>query len=328
MRYRKVSTRIWADDRFMRLSTPQPNAQSLFLYLLTGPHTTCIPGVILAGEASLAEALGWPIEGFREAFRELLGEGLSEGHLHPLVMADKKARLIFLPRAVTHNQPESPNVIKSWKIQWSEVPECELKGIIWDTLLVGLSSKSEALAAEFNASIEKPKPFGKPCVKPLANPSLKAMANQEQEQEQEQEKNLALFAPQKVAAPVEDKPRRGRPPKDRSPEAEAERAAEKADGDRWMAAARALTGLSEDELRWSTGAFMAFRRQRKARGIEQLMRALEGLESDSFSKTAGLGWLISDNGITKGLATAGRKARFSGVGINAAWAGIVEGANE
>ena len=32
------------------------------------------------------------------------------------------------------------------------------------------------------------------------------------------------------------------------------------------------------------------------------MRALEGLESDSFSKTAGLGWLVSDNGITKGLA--------------------------
>lgn len=142
------------------------------------------------------------------------------------------------------------------------------------------------------------------------------------------EKNLALFAPQKVAAPVEDKPRRGRPPKDRSPEAEAERAAEKADGDRWMTAARKLTGLSEDELRWNTGAFMAFRRQRKARGIDQLMRALEGLESDSFSKTAGLGWLVSDSGITKGLATASRKARFSGIGINAAWEGIVEGANE
>jgi len=324
MRYRKVSTRIWADDRFMRLSTPQPNAQSLFLYLLTGPHTTCIPGVIVAGEASLAEALGWPMEGFREAFRELLAEGFEDGHTHPLVMADPKARLIFLPKAVIHNQPESPNVIKSWKIQWSEVPECELRALIWDILLDGLSSKSKALADEFKSSIEKPKPSAKPSMKPsgnpFSNPSPKPMANQEQEQEQEQEKNLALFAPQKVAvttgfdefaarvsAPesgvlAEAKPRRGRPPKDQSPEAEAERVAEKADGERWMDAARKLTGLTADELRWNTGAWMAFRKQRKSRGMEQLMRALEGLESDSFSKTAGLGWLVSDNGITKGLA--------------------------
>jgi hypothetical protein len=114
--------------------------------------------------------------------------------------------------------------------------------------------------------------------------------------------NLALFENRKDAAPVEDKPRRGRPPKDRSPEAEAERLAEKADGDRWMDAARKLTGLTADELRWNTGAFMAFRKQRKARGMDQLMRALEGLEKDAFSKTAGLGWLVSDNGITKGLA--------------------------
>jgi len=328
MRYRKVLTRIWADDRFMRLSMPQPNAQSLFLYLLTGSHTTCIPGVIIAGEASLAETLGWPIEGFREAFRELLTEGFEDGHDYPLVMADPKARLIFLPRAVIHNQPESPNVIKSWKTQWSEVPECELRATIWGVLLAGLSSKSKALADEFRSSIEKPKPsakpFANPSPKPSGNPSVKAMANQEQEQEQEQDKNLALFADAKVAGQGEvSKPKRGRPPKDQSPEAQAEREAERADADRWINKARELTGLTADELRWNTGAWMAFRKQRKARGMEQLMRALEGLESDTFSKTAGLGWLVSDNGITKGLASANRKAITMGVGINAMWEGLV-----
>lgn len=121
-------------------------------------------------------------------------------------------------------------------------------------------------------------------------------------------KSLALFADAKAATEGKplpnpsDKPRRGRPPKDRSPEAEAERVAEKADSARWMGEARKLTGLSEDELRWSTAMFMAFRKQRKARGMEQLMRALEGLQNDAFSKTAGLGWLLSENGITKGLA--------------------------
>ena len=114
--------------------------------------------------------------------------------------------------------------------------------------------------------------------------------------------NLALFADAKAAGLGEVKPKRGRPPKDQSPEAQAERKAEQADADRWMDKARALTGLTAEEMRWNTKAFMGFRKQRKVRGMEQLMRALEGLESDTFSKTAGLGWLVSDNGITKGLA--------------------------
>lgn len=127
--------------------------------------------------------------------------------------------------------------------------------------------------------------------------------------------NLALFENRKDAAPVEEvKPRRGRPPKDKSPEAEAERVAEKADGDRWMDAARKLTGLTADELRWNTGAFMAFRKQRKARGMDQLMRALEGLGADAFAKTAGLGYLVSDNGITKGLAKWNKGATTLHVG--------------
>lgn len=121
-------------------------------------------------------------------------------------------------------------------------------------------------------------------------------------------KSLALFADAKAATgegksfyPTESKPRRGRPPKDKSPEAEAERLSEKADGDRWMNEARKLTGLGVDELRWTAAMFMAFRRQRKARGIEQLMRALEGLQNDRFAKE-NAGWLVSDGAITKGLA--------------------------
>ena len=145
---------------------------------------------------------------------------------------------------------------------------------------------------------------------------------EEEDKDKDPEKNLALFGDPKIAPgpgmaawlPEEPKPRRGRPPKDRSPEAEAERVAEKADGDRWMDAARKLTGLTADELRWNTGAWMGFRRQRKARGMDQLMRALEGLEADAFAKTAGLGYLVSDNGITKGLAKWNKGA--SGVHVS------------
>ena len=186
--------------------------------------------------------------------------------------------------------------------------------------------------------VRNARPVTEPTVNenPLTSESLVSHKNNgsvesiEYREEKEPEKNLALFENRKgaeasgkaLANPSSnpfDKPRRGRPPKDRSPEAEAERLAEKADGDRWMDAARRLTGLTADELRWSTGAWMAFRKQRKARGIDQLMRALEGLESDTFSKTAGLGWLVSDNGITKGLATAARRANVVGIGFDETW---------
>ena len=136
--------------------------------------------------------------------------------------------------------------------------------------------------------------------KPLVLKQSVTPQEQEQEQEKNQSKNFALFAPA-PSATVEVRPKCGRPPKDTSPEAEAERAAEKADGDRWMAEARKLTGLGENELRWTTGMWMAFRKQRKARGSDQLMRALEGLQNDRFAKD-NPGWLVSDTAITKGLA--------------------------
>jgi hypothetical protein len=302
MRYRKVSTRIWADDRFLRLSKSQPSAQTLFLYLITGPHSTSLPGLFVAGEAMLAEALGWDTKGFREAFGELFRDGSGNGHDYPLAMADWDSRLVFLPRAIRHNPPENPNVIKGWKAIWTELPECSLKSLAYAVFEAEIALIGDGHAKAFADSIERPKGFRKGSLKDFIKGLGNGMPNQEQEQEQEQEKNLALFLTEKDAAPGKEPKRRGRPPKDQSPEATAEREAEKADGERWMAKARSILGLDETQARWSTATWMAFRRARKARGIEQLMQALEGLTGDKFSATAGLGWLISDNGITKGLA--------------------------
>ena len=77
LRYSKVSRRIWDDAKFRQLSAPPPNGQTLFLRLLTGPELTCIPGLFPMGEAAMAEALGWDLEGFREAFREVFAKGLA-----------------------------------------------------------------------------------------------------------------------------------------------------------------------------------------------------------------------------------------------------------
>jgi hypothetical protein len=111
-------------------------------------------------------------------------------------------------------------------------------------------------------------------------------------------KNLALFASAPSAA-VEVRPKRGRPPKAK---VEGDEPSCTEDRERWLAQVRILTGLTESELIPSKNSNIRFAQQRKLRGMDQLMRALEGLQNDPFAKTAGLGYLLSDDGITKGLA--------------------------
>ena len=118
MRYRKITTRLWGDERFRDLSRAQPNGQTLWLYLLTGPHTTAIPGLFAAGEAGLTEALGWSLATFRKAWLEIERAGMAR--------ADWRARVVWIPKALLYNEPENPNVVKGWATQLRELPECDL----------------------------------------------------------------------------------------------------------------------------------------------------------------------------------------------------------
>ncbi|KAK6697170.1 hypothetical protein SNK04_014258 [Fusarium graminearum] len=96
-----------------------PCGQGLWLYLITGPHTGPIPGLFRAGRAALAEELGWGMEGFDKAFGEANAQGM--------VKADFKSRVVWVPKAITHNRPESPNVVRSWATEFNMIPECGLK---------------------------------------------------------------------------------------------------------------------------------------------------------------------------------------------------------
>ena len=140
----------------------QPSGQSLWLYLLTGPHTTNVPGLAHVGEAALAEALRWPTKAFRKAFREVFREGMAE--------ADWEARVVWIPNAIKYNPPESPNVVKGWAATWDEIPECRLKLTAYQHLKASVKAIG--------------KPFGEAFEKAIGKP----IANQEQEQEQEQER--------------------------------------------------------------------------------------------------------------------------------------------
>lgn len=166
-RYRKVQVRTWSDEKFRALSPIPPCGQGLWLFLVTGPHTGPIPGLFRAGRASMAEELDWDQEAFDKAFQEAFREGM--------VKADFKARLVWLPNAIKHNRPESPNVVKSWAAEFDLLPECDLKREAFEALKASVHALGEAFGKAFDEA------FGKPSAKPLP----KAMANQEQEQEKE-----------------------------------------------------------------------------------------------------------------------------------------------
>jgi hypothetical protein len=166
-RYRKVEVRTWGDEKFRSLSALPPCGQGLWLFLITGPHTGPIPGLFRAGRAAMAEELDWDLEAFDKAFQEVFQQGM--------VKADFKARVMWVPNAIKHNRPESPNVVKSWAAEFDLIPECDLKREALEHLRASVHALGEAFGKAFNET------FGKPSGKPLA----KAMPNQEQEQEQE-----------------------------------------------------------------------------------------------------------------------------------------------
>jgi hypothetical protein len=130
-----------------------------------------IPGVIVAGEAQIAECLGWSMKGFREGFAELYREGLAK--------ASWSDRLIWIVNALKYNEPDNPNVVKSWKSYWDEVPECNLK----DEIQLHFVQYFKAKGIGFQTALINSMP--NPLRNPFGNGSPNGMPNQEQEQEQD-----------------------------------------------------------------------------------------------------------------------------------------------
>lgn len=193
--YRRVSVRMWGDCKFASLSPLEPSGQALWLYLLTGPHTSAIPGVFVAGRAAMCEALDWPQEAFDEALKEVIDQGLA--------VFDAKTRLWWVRQALKHNLPASPNVVRSWRQQWLMLPECDLLNRIAGGLrdvLVGMSSPGSPtpFGEAFDEVTGKgsPKPSPKALSNPSSEPSDKPSPNQEQEQKQEQKEKPVSVASQ------------------------------------------------------------------------------------------------------------------------------------
>jgi hypothetical protein len=161
-RYRKTDPRMYGDEKFRRLSKPQPNGQTLFHYLFTGPHTTNLPGLSILGEAGLAEALGWSISGCRAAWRTVCAAGLAE--------ADWEARVVWVPNVIKYDPPESPSVVKSWGTRWDEIPECQLKLKAYVRLRAWMAGCGTAWGTAFEQAVRQPVAQGVPHPEPEPEP--------------------------------------------------------------------------------------------------------------------------------------------------------------
>lgn len=211
-RYRKIEVRTWSDEKFRKLSAIPPSGQGLWFFLLTGPHTTAIPGLFRAGRAAMAEELNWEQEDFDEAFREVSDKGMAK--------ADFKAKLVWLPNAIRHNKPESPNVVRGWRVELDLLPECELKR----EAMVGIRKALERAGASFVKAFDEllmpekddlEKSSTKASTKPSLKASSKASPNQEQEQEQEYPSSLRSEGERADATPPPPAPKSPKPKREK-----------------------------------------------------------------------------------------------------------------
>jgi uncharacterized phage protein (TIGR02220 family) len=179
-RYRRVETKVWLDSGFRAFSAPQPNAQTLWMYLLCGPRTTIFPGLLVAREEVMASDLGWPLESFRKAFAEAFAKDR--------LKVDWNAGIVVLQRALfdadgdvrESSKPGNPNILKGWAKEWEQIPECPLK----DEYIKNLRVFCEALKETFLEAFDKA----------LGKAYAKASRNQDQYQEQKQDQDLKSSA--------------------------------------------------------------------------------------------------------------------------------------
>lgn len=172
--YRKLDLEMWGDEKFQTLSPPAPSAQVLWIYLLTGPYTTIIPGVVPAGLREICGALRWPYDhnsappdywaqvpvgqlyGYeqgapdgRSAMEEILESGMAKMDAH--------ARLIWLPKAIYRNPPASSKNVVSWETSWKLLPGCRLKAEIHDYFADYFKTRHKNLLKCFLDRCKRPK---------------------------------------------------------------------------------------------------------------------------------------------------------------------------
>ena len=114
MRYQKIESAIWHDEKFVTLS---PMQQRLFLYLLTCPHGNIL-GLFVLKEGYACDDLGCSRRKFRTDLSKLC-------EIRALAY-DQKTNILWILNFLEHNPITNPNQVKSAVKTFSELPKSYL----------------------------------------------------------------------------------------------------------------------------------------------------------------------------------------------------------
>lgn len=114
MRYQKIHSQIWNDEKFTTLS---PTQQRLFLYILTCPHGNLI-GMYVLKPGYACDDLKCSAKDFEKDLNKIIEKGL--------IAYDKSVSLILVKRYLKHNPITNPNQVKAAKKMICELPKSVL----------------------------------------------------------------------------------------------------------------------------------------------------------------------------------------------------------
>jgi len=161
-RYNEVYQCTWDSEDFKSLSKPEPNAQTLWLYLLTGKHKTPLPGIYNIGLGALEDFLKWSHKSLTKCFQEL--------SQNDMVRVDLENNVIYLPNWHKWNKPQNPNVLKGWLNLLDNIPNCEYKYLYYQQLKSLIKPLSKSFNILLDKSFPTPVPVPVPVPKPVPNP--------------------------------------------------------------------------------------------------------------------------------------------------------------
>lgn len=127
MRYQKVYTSFWRDEKVVRLGE---DARTLFLYLMTSPHGNIL-GAFVCPVAYMASDLRWSAERVNTALEELVERRLV-GH-------DPSVDIVVVARQLRWNELDNPNKVKHAIKTLESLPRGEYD-VVFDLIIYTLEA--------------------------------------------------------------------------------------------------------------------------------------------------------------------------------------------
>ena len=114
MRYQKIESKIWNDEKFVNLA---PLEQRTFFYILTSPHNN-LSGIYVLKTGYACDDLKCLPKDFQKDLIKLCGEGL--------ILYDKDTQVVGIKNFIKHNPITNPNQKKALLKQLLDLPKTQL----------------------------------------------------------------------------------------------------------------------------------------------------------------------------------------------------------